>query len=363
MEGVECAAQTQHTLKDFAEIAPTLINEIIRELPAGYEMPPHAVAWMDKMINYNIVGGKMNRGLTVIHSLQSLVESRQLTRNEIFNAYVLGWCVEWLQAFFLVADDVMDQSITRRGAPCWYRAPNPVHQGADVKVGLISINDAFLLESCIYRLLKKYFSGEPYYVPLLELFHEVSYQTELGQLLDLTTQPAGTKVDISKFTLDTYKRIVKYKTAFYSFYMPVALAMLMAGIVSEPAFEAAKNILLPIGEYFQIQDDYLDCYGDPKVIGKVGRDIEENKCCWLIVQALLHASPAQRKLLEQHYGRDNAADVAIVKKIYGEINIPKIFKDYEDESYRTLTAMIKGCIQLPQEVFLKLLAKIYKREL
>lgn len=49
---------------------------------------------------------------------------------------------------------------------------------------------------------------------------------------------------------------MKYKTAFYSFYMPVALAMLMAGIVSEPAFEAAKKILLPIGEYFQIQVIY-----------------------------------------------------------------------------------------------------------
>ena len=47
-----------------------------------------------------------------------------------------------------------------------------------------------------------------------------------------------------------------------------------------------------------LQDDYLDCYGDPSVIGKIGTDIEDNKCGWLIVKALERASPEQRKLLE-----------------------------------------------------------------
>lgn len=47
-----------------------------------------------------------------------------------------------------------------------------------------------------------------------------------------------------------------------------------------------------------IQDDYLDCYGDPAVTGKVGTDIEENKCCWLVIQALQLASPEQKKILE-----------------------------------------------------------------
>ena len=46
------------------------------------------------------------------------------------------------------------------------------------------------------------------------------------------------------------------------------------------------------------QDDYLDCYGDPAVTGKVGTDIEENKCSWLVIQALQRATPEQREILE-----------------------------------------------------------------
>lgn len=47
-------------------------------------------------MDVNVQGGKMNRGLTVVHSLQLLSEGRTLARNEVFNAHVLGWCIEWV---------------------------------------------------------------------------------------------------------------------------------------------------------------------------------------------------------------------------------------------------------------------------
>ena len=128
-------------------------------------------------------------------------------------------------------------------------------------------------------------------------------------------------------------------------------------------FEHFKQILHKFYLYFFLKDDYLDCYGDPKVIGKIGRDIEENKCSWLIVQALLHANPEQKKLLEKHYGRDNAADVAVVKKIYNEIGIAKIYKDYEEQSYQSIKRLINDCHSMPSAVFTDLLGQIYKRSL
>ena len=255
---------------------------------------------------------------------------------EVNEAQMLGWTIEWLQAFFLVSDDIMDGSTTRRGQPCWYKKEGPPYQGwAGKPVEMVAINDAFLIESAIYKLLKLHFKKKAYYVDLLELMHEVTYQTELGQMLDLITAPEH-DVDLTKFSLDRYKCIVKYKTAFYSFYLPVAMGMMMAGLSlddDKPKFDNALQILLEMGEFFQIQDDYLDCFGDPKVIGKIGTDIQDNKCGWLIVQALDRCTPAQRKTLEDNYARKDDASVAKVKAVYGELDLGKVFHDYEVESH------------------------------
>jgi len=298
----------------------------------------------------------MNRGLSVIDSFRALVGDRTLTEDEVQKAHVLGWCVEWLQAYFLVADDIMDQSVTRRGEPCWYKVGSPFlslspsrslpnsrrHSPSPPEqvhgVGNIAINDSYILESCIYKFLKKYFREEKYYVDLLEILHEVSYQTQLGQLLDLITAPEG-EVDLNRFSMAKYKWIVKYKTAYYSFYLPVALAMFMAGhqngtffhpaafspscpyiiflsdsfLSGNKSFALAEAILLDMGEYFQVQDDYLDCFGDPKVIGKIGTDIQDNKCSWLVNKALEIATDAQKKRLRENYGIKDPQAIAAIK--------------------------------------------------
>ncbi|KAL0603661.1 Farnesyl pyrophosphate synthase [Plecturocebus cupreus] len=84
-------------------------------------------------------------------------------------------------------------------------------------------------------------------------------------------------VDLGRFTEERYKSIVKRKINFYSFHLPVAAAIYMAGIDGKKEHANAKKILLEMGEFFQIQDDYLDLFGDPSVTGKVGTDIQDNK--------------------------------------------------------------------------------------
>lgn len=311
-----------------------------------------ALCRLREVLLYNAPGGKRNRGLSVIGSLRELVPPTQLTQDVVQRALLVGWCIELLQAFFLVADDIMDGSVTRRGQPCWYKKDG---------IGLDAINDSFLLEASIYRLLRKYCRDQAYYVHLLELFTETSFQTELGQALDLMTAPPG-HIDLNRFTIERYKAIVKYKTAFYSFYLPVAAAMYMAGINSEEEHNNAKHILLEMGEFFQIQDDYLDCYGDPTVTGKIGTDIQDNKCSWLVVTALEVMTPGQRAELEACYGRHDEASVEKVKTLYNALKLPELYRSYEDESYQRLQKLIARYAEnLPHSVFLNFAKKIYKR--
>ena len=113
-----------------------------------------------------------------------------------------------------------------------------------------------------------------------------------------------------------YMDIVTYKTAYYSFFLPVACGMHLAGTPAGSAFETAQNILVKMGQYFQIQDDYLDCYADASVLGKVGTDIQDNKCSWLVCTALVDASPAQRATIAEHYGKDDEDSIANIKAVY-----------------------------------------------
>ncbi|KAF9975773.1 Farnesyl pyrophosphate synthetase [Actinomortierella ambigua] len=339
-------------VKEFNDVFPVLAQELLDHL-RSLNIPQNAIEWFDRSMRHNVLGGKMNRGLTVAATLRILKGDKALSEEEIFKANLLGWCIEWLQAFFLVSDDIMDNSKTRRGLPCWYRVES---------VGMVAINDAFILESAIYFFLKKHFKKDSYYVDLIELFHETTYQTELGQLLDLITAPED-NVDLSKFSVEKHKFIVIYKTAYYSFYLPVALAMHMAGIKDEAAFKQAESILIPLGEYFQVQDDYLDCYGDPKMIGKIGTDIEDNKCSWLINQAIAKANAEQRKVLDENYGKKDEKNVAAVKEIFKQLDIEGLFKAYEEDSYNRLMALIEKIDhpQLHQEVFITFMKRIYKR--
>lgn len=248
----------------------------------------------------------------------------------------------------------MDSSVTRRGQPCWYRQPG---------VGMIAINDAFMLESAIFILLRKHFRSHPQYLEIMELFHETTFQTELGQTCDLLTAPED-DVDLERFSMEKYRFIVIYKTAFYSFYLPVALALHYCELANEENLKQAKDILIPMGEYFQVQDDYLDNFADPTVLGKIGTDIQDNKCSWVVNEALRKASQEQRKVLDDNYGRKDKECEARCKKVFDDLEIESAYKTYEEETVGEIRRMIDNVDEsggLKKEVFEEFLRKIYKR--
>ncbi|KAL9111508.1 MAG: hypothetical protein Q9227_003995 [Pyrenula ochraceoflavens] len=337
---------------DFEAVFPTLV-QVLSEDIQQYKVPDQVLKWYQNSLNANCPGGKLNRGLCVPDSCSELLQ-RPLSANEMQDACTLGWLTEFLQAFFLVSDDIMDASITRRGQPCWYRQPG---------VGMIAINDALMLEASMYTILKKRFRSHPAYLDLMELLHDVTFQTEVGQLCDLITAPED-KVDLNMFSMDKYTFIVIYKTAYYSFYLPVALALHYLKLATPSNLKQAHDILIPMGEYFQIQDDYLDAYGDPAVIGKIGTDIQDNKCSWLINQALQRCSPDQRKTLESTYGQKDKEKEAQVREIYYQLGLDKLYMEYEEKRVGEIKKMIAAVDEsqgLKKEVFQCYLDKIFKR--
>ncbi|KAK4055061.1 Farnesyl pyrophosphate synthetase [Microbotryomycetes sp. JL221] len=312
----------------FLSVWPQLRDELV-DYAKGERMPADAVEWFKSNLDHNTPGGKLNRGISVVDTVE-IYKGSPLTDSEYKQAAILGWCIE---------------------------LPN---------VGNIAINDSFMLEAAIYFLLKKHFRQESYYVDVIELFHETTFQTELGQLIDLITAPED-HVDLNKFSLDKHHLIVVYKTAFYSFYLPVALAMRVVGVKDDAAYQKALDILLPMGEYFQVQDDYLDCYGTPEQIGKIGTDIQDNKCGWLINTALGIATPEQRRVLDDNYGKKDAECEARVKAVFAELELKQRFERYEAESYERINKLIDSISEdsssgLKRDVFRSFLAKVYKRQ-
>ncbi|PVV03968.1 hypothetical protein BB560_001543 [Smittium megazygosporum] len=259
-----------------------------------------------------------------------------------------------LQGFFLVADDIMDDSPLRRGKPSWFKSDG---------IGMIAINDSFIIESLIYSLIKKHFRSTDYYIELVEFFHKVTFQTELGQMVDLTTAPET--VDLDKFSIEKHTYIVKYKTSFYSFFMPVALSFFVCGMKDKSAtFDIAESILVPMGIYFQVQDDYLDLFGDVALTGKVGTDIEDNKCSWLVIKALEICSPEQKLILSENYGCKSPSNVEKVKQIYNELNIESVFKQYSAKTEQNLRKKIDevDSAVVNSKVFTEFLDKISNRK-
>ena len=339
----------------FVNVFEGIVDELT-DILVSYKMPQEAITWFKNNLNYNTPGGKLNRGLSVVdtYAILNNTTADKLDDETYRKVAILGWAIELLQAYFLVADDMMDQSKTRRGQPCWY-----LKEG----VGNIAINDSFMLDGAIYEILRKHFRKDSYYVDLLDLFHEVTFQTELGQLLDLVTADEE-HVDLDKFSLEKHSFIVIFKTAFYSFYLPVALAMHMSGINDEKDLKQVKDVLIPLGEYFQIQDDFLDCFGTPEQIGKIGTDIKDNKCSWVVNQALLHATPEQRKLLDNNYGKKDDESEAKCKQLFKDMGIEKIYHDYEESIVQKLRQQIDQVDEsrgLKKDVLTAFLNKVYKR--
>lgn len=208
--------------------------------------------------------------------------------------------VEVFHNFSLIHDDIMDDAPLRRGNVT-------VHEKWDINTGILS-GDAMLILA--YQYFEKY---EPaIFRELAKLFSKTALEVCEGQQWDVDFE---TRTDVS---IPEYLKMIQYKTA-----VLVAAAMKMGAIIAETSEENANLIYdfgLNLGLAFQLQDDYLDAFGNPETFGKqVGGDIIENKKTYLYLKALEFASADQTQELAELFSihpQDSTTKIAAVKEIF-----------------------------------------------
>ena len=237
-----------------------------------------------------------------------------LISNKLFNddddfAIHAALANEVFHNFTLVHDDIMDSSSIRRGK-------DTVHIKWDLNQAILS-GDSMLILS--YTLLEKY--DPETQKELLKLFNETALLICEGQQLDLDFEQ---KNDID---YENYLKMIKYKTA-----VLLASSLKMGGIInnvnssdSEALYECGINI----GLAFQIQDDYLDLFGNQDKIGKrVGGDVIENKKTILYHMCKRNSNSEQLDLLNHLYNsKEVKAKVEKAKSLFVETKADTSTKD------------------------------------
>ena len=206
--------------------------------------------------------------------------------------------IEVFHNFSLVHDDIMDAAPLRRGK-------STVHEKWDVNTGILS-GDAMLITA--YQLFENYECTR--FRDLAKLFSKTALQVCEGQQYDIDFE---NRDDV---TIPEYLKMIEYKTA-----VLVAAALKMGGVIAEASEQDQNDIYdfgLNLGIAFQLQDDYLDAFGDPKTFGKqVGGDIIENKKTFLYLEVLELGTPHQKKELLDMYSIQPADATAKIETIKG----------------------------------------------
>ena len=263
------------------------------------------------------LGGKRMRPVLTLMSAEVFDADYKL-------ALPAALAVEVFHNFSLVHDDIMDDAPLRRGN-------ETVHEKWNTNTAILS-GDAMLILA--YQYFEKY--NTAVFRDLAKLFSKTAIEVCEGQQWDVDFE---TRDDV---TIPEYLKMIEYKTA-----VLVAAAMKMGAIVAETSKENADLIYdfgLNLGLAFQLQDDYLDAFGNPETFGKqVGGDIIENKKTYLYLKAIEFASQTQKEQLLHLFSihpNDNAEKIASVKEIFNATGASKATQqailDYTLKAFETL---------------------------
>ena len=235
--------------------------------------------------------------------------------------------IEVFHNFTLVHDDIMDDAPIRRGK-------QTVHEKWNLNTGILS-GDAMLILA--YQYFENY--KPEVFQKLAKLFSKTALEVCDGQQLDVDFE---TRNDVS---IDEYINMIRLKTS-----VLVAAALKMGAIVSETNDENADLIYdfgLNLGLAFQLQDDYLDTFGNSETFGKqIGGDIIENKKTFLYLKTLEIADKDTKKKLKYFYRKklkENGLKIVEVTRLFQMNDIPFLIsqeiESYTNKAFETLDKM------------------------
>ena len=235
--------------------------------------------------------------------------------------------IEVFHNFTLIHDDIMDNAPLRRGK-------QTVHEKWNINTGILS-GDAMLIMA--YKLFESYPQSQSQ--ELIKLFSKTALEVCEGQQYDIDF---GNRFDV---TTAEYLKMIEYKTA-----VLVASAMQMGAIIADASSEDQQKCFdfgRNLGIAFQLKDDYLDTFGDPKTFGKqIGGDIIENKKTYLFTKSIEMGSEVTRNILKELYNQDlsnNEKKIFKVIEIFNETGAADAnciaIKKYTEKAFSSLKSL------------------------
>ncbi|MBU0619170.1 polyprenyl synthetase family protein [Patescibacteria group bacterium] len=264
--------------------------------------------------------GKKIRGILVKLAYQSC------GGRDINQAIQVAAGVEVLHASMLIFDDIMDQDDQRRGQPAMHKQFEQIGGDSWYGVGL-GINVGVLALVLAYELIES--------ETVLKPVFKYCQQTVYGQALDLTVLPW------EQVNRAMIKKIHHYKTVSYTVLLPLMAGAVLAGETDASRLRALKSYAQALGLAFQIQDDILGVFGEPKIIGKpAGADLREGKKTHLIVDTASKLQCFRRKL--RHSDGQANSNFQKFKSLIGKKDLTKKETDWLRKIIKTSGALDKS---------------------
>ncbi len=313
------------------------INDFIDQLP--YERKPQSL--YDPVKYVLSIGGKRVRPVLMLLAYNMYKEDPE-------RILMPACALETYHNYTLLHDDLMDNADVRRGVPT-------VHRKWDANTAILSGDSMLVL--AYHRMLQCDADKQP---EVMSLFTETALEIGEGQQYDMEFE------NRNDVTEAEYIEMIRLKTS-----VLLACALKIGAILAGASSEDADNLYKfgeQIGLAFQLQDDLLDVYGDPKVFGKaVGGDITCNKKTYMLINAFQRANDNQRAELERWVTAkdfDRNEKVAAVTDIYNQIGIRQICEEkinyYFEESKKYLANV--NVADERKEILRQYTAEMMKRE-